>query len=175
MSFEKPDKTTNIGNRLVEEMQAYAIISFYLWVCFGTLLLYKASIIQADDIKLLPFGTAAVKALVIGKFIIIGKALKVGARTKIDGLLNRILWKSLATLLLLLIFTLIEELILGLLHGQATYDIFAELIDRPWLQNVAPSIVMLLVLAPMISFEEIDITLGKGKLKRMLFSGSTSA
>jgi hypothetical protein len=26
----------------------------------------------------------------------------------------------------------------------------------------------------MISFEEIDITLGKGKLKRMLFSGSNS-
>jgi uncharacterized membrane protein YjfL (UPF0719 family) len=175
MSFEKLVKKTTIRHRLIEEIRVYAIISLYLWICFGALLLYKLSVIPADDMRLLPFGTAAIKALIIGKFIMIGKALKVGVRTKIDTLLHRIAWKSLAILLLLLICTLLEELIVGLVHGQAIYDMVADLIDRPWLQNVAPSIVMLVVLVPMISFEEIDITLGKGKLKSMLFSGSNSA
>lgn len=174
MSFEKLNKKPNIKHRLIEEVRAYAIISFYLWICFGALLLYKESVIQANAMKFLPFGTAAIKALVIGKFIMVGKALKVGVRTKIDTLLHRIAWKSLAILLLLLIFTLLEEWIVGLVHGHATHDILAELIDRSWLQNLAPSIVMILVLVPMISFEEIDITLGKGKLKRILFSHSST-
>ena len=75
-------------------------------------------------------------------------------------------------LLLLLVFTMIEELIVGLVHGQETSEIIAEFIGRPWLQNIAPSVVMLLVLIPMISFEEIDHVLGDGSLKRMLFGRS---
>jgi hypothetical protein len=71
--------------------------------------------------------------------------------------------------LFLLILTAVEELIVGLVHGQAFTETIAEFTGRSWLQNLAPSVVMLLVLIPMISFEEIDRVLGDGSLKRMLF------
>ena len=172
MSSDNPHDKSNIRHRFIEEMRAYGIISLYLWICFSALLLYETAVLRAENVQFLPLGTAAVKALIFGKFILIGRAMKAGARIKHDVLLPRIIWKSLAMLLLLLVFTAIEELIVGLVHGQAISGIIAEFLDRPWLQNIAPSVVMLLVLIPMISFEEIDHVLGDGTLKRMLFGRS---
>jgi hypothetical protein len=53
--------------------------------------------------------------LILGKFILIGKVIKVGERVRHDVLLRRILWKSLATMPLLAIFTMVEDLLTGLL------------------------------------------------------------
>jgi hypothetical protein len=172
MSSENPCDKSSIGHRFMEEMRAYAIISLYLWVCFSALLLYETTVLRADNVQFLPIGTAVVKALILGKFILIGKAIKVGVRIKPGSLLYRIVWKSLAMLLFLLVLTAIEELIVGLVHGQATSEIIAEFINQSWLQEIARCVVMLLVLIPMISFEEIDHVLGDGSLKRMLFGQS---
>lgn len=172
MSSKNPRDKRNIKYRFMEEMRAYATISLYLWVCFSALLLYETAILRAEYVPFLPVGTAAVKALILGKFILIGKAIKVGARIEPGSLLYRIVWKSLVMLLFLMVLTAIEELIVGLVHGQVIAEIIAEFIDRSWLQNIANSVVMLLVLIPMISFEEIDHVLGDGSLKRMLFGYS---
>ena len=169
MSSENPRDKSNIKYRFIEEMRAYATISVYLWVCFSVLLLYETSVLRAENIPFLPIGTAAVKALILGKFILIGKAIKVGGRIASGRLLYRIVWKSLAMLLFLFVLTGVEELVVGLVHGHALAETIAEFADRSWLQNLAPSVVMLLVLIPMISFEEIDRVLGDGSLKRMLF------
>jgi len=172
MSSENRRDKNSIGHRFMEEMRAYATISLYLWVCFSALLLYETAVLRADNIQFLPMGTAVVKALILGKFILIGKGIKVGGRAKPGSLLYRIVRKSLMMLLFLLVLTAIEELIVGSVHGQTAYEIITKFIGRPWLQNLAPSVVMLLVLIPMIAFEEIDHVLGNGSLKRMLFGQS---
>jgi hypothetical protein len=170
VSTRKPHDKGSMGHRFIEEMRTYTIISLYLWVCFSALLLHETAVLQANNLQFLPFSIAVVKALILGKFILIGKAANIGSRIESDVLLHKIIWKSLATLLLLLVFSIIEELIVGIVHGQAISELVAEFVDRSWLQNLAPSIVMLLVLIPMISFEEIDQALGTGSLKRLLFS-----
>jgi hypothetical protein len=63
----------------------------------------------------------------------------------------------------------IEEMVVGLVHGHTVANTVDDLTARSWLELLAPSVVMLLVLIPMISFEEIDRDLGRGKLRRMLF------
>ena len=155
-------------------MRAYLGISVYLWICFSALLLYETAVLRAEHVQFLPLGTAAIKALVIGKFILIGKAMNVGEMVRHSLLLNRIAWKSLATLLLLLLFTTVEELVVGLVHGHALADIVAEMLERSWLERLAPAVIMLLVLVPLIAFEEIDKALGKGNLKRMLLDRQDS-
>lgn len=166
---ESLDTKSTIFARFVKELREYLIISIYLWVCFSILLLYKAAILQAEQVTFLPMGIAVVKALIIGKFILIGKAVKVGSRLNSRILLMRIMWKSLAFMLLLLALTLIEEIVVGSFHGHNLTSTLGELKARSWLELLAPSIVMLLVLIPMISFEEIDRDLGKGKLRQLLF------
>jgi hypothetical protein len=55
------------------------------------LLLYHNSVLRINDLALLPFSSAAIKALILGKFILIGKVIKVGERVRHDVLLHRIL------------------------------------------------------------------------------------
>ncbi|KAA1193955.1 hypothetical protein F0M18_00475 [Pseudohalioglobus sediminis] len=162
----------SVKERFLKEMREYLIISIYLWICFSVLLTYKAAILEAENVAFLPLGIAAVKALIIGKFILIGKAVKAGSRMTSGILLARIMWKSLAFLLLLVVFTLIEELVVGWFHGSTVAHTVDELMARSWLELLAPSVVMLLVLIPMIAFEEIDRDLGKGKLRQLLFGRS---
>lgn len=84
MNSKSPHDKSNIKYRLMEEMRSYATISLYLWVCFSVLLLYETAILRAENIPFLPIGTAVVKALILGKFILIGKAVKVGERIESD-------------------------------------------------------------------------------------------
>jgi hypothetical protein len=65
-----------------------------------------------------------------------------------------------------------DELIVGLVHGHTVASTIAEFMARPWIERVPPSVVMLLVLIPLISFEEIDQALGTGELHKMLFGNS---
>lgn len=172
MNSKNGKDNAGIRQRFKEEMRSYIFISFYLWICFSALLLYQNSILRINDLALLPLSSAAIKALVLGKFILIGKAIKVGERVKNDVLLYRILWKSLATMLLLMIFTGIEDLLVGFMHGHAIADTMGEMMARSWLQWVAPSLLMLLVLIPFIAFEKIDASMGKGSLARILLGRS---
>ena len=164
----------SIGERFIKELREYLIVSIYLWICFGVLLLYKTAILRAEHVQFIPLGIAAVKALIIGKFILIGRAVKAGDRLSSSVLLIRIMWKSLAFMLLLVLFTLIEEMVVGLFHGHTVANTVNQLTARSWTEILAPSLIILLVLIPMISFEEIDRSLGKGTLRRMLF-GRTNA
>ena len=162
-------KKEGIVERFVKEMREYLIISIYLWICFSVLLLYKTAVLQAQEVEFVPLGIAVVKALIIGKFILIGKVVKAGSRFTPRILLTRIMWKSLAFMVLLTVFTLIEHIVVGLIHGHSATDTLVEITAKSWMELLAPSVVMLLVLIPIISFEEIDRDLGKGKLRRMLF------
>ena len=105
----------------------YLVVSAYLYVCFGVILLYKASVLHGQGIQFAPFGLAIVKALILGKFILIGLALKVGERETPRRLLFDILVKSLAFFLLLVALSIVEEICVGLLHGRAVHDVLAGL------------------------------------------------
>ncbi|MEM0955127.1 MAG: hypothetical protein AAGI24_13375 [Pseudomonadota bacterium] len=161
---------TTVKEKMIEEFKAYWIITIYLWASFSLLLVWKASLIPTEEARALSFGAAFFKAAVIGKFILVGKAMKVGARLQHNRLVKRIAWKSIATMLLLAVFAVLEEFVVGLLHGEAVSAIAAELQHRSVLDHLAPSMIMLLVLVPMITFEEVDLALGKGKLIHLLFS-----
>lgn len=170
MNTATPGNEPGIRQRLKVEIRAYIVISGYLWICFTALLLYQNAVLDANHGHLLPMSVAAIKALVLGKFLMVGKAFRIGETTGNHRLLNRIVVKSLAMLLLLLVFTGVEEFVLGFVHGHTLAAIVGEFADRPWIEVIAPAAVMLLVLIPMIAFEEIDTALGRGSLLRILLS-----
>jgi hypothetical protein len=148
------------GQRLKEELMKYAIISTYLFVCFAVLLMYKASTEAGVANHPVPWTLALVKALVLGKFILIGHALSVGSRGDAFPLLHRIAWKSLAMLLVLLVFTALEELIVGWIHGLSFAEIVDEVAERSWIQVTAPVLLMLLILVPLIAVSELYRSIG---------------
>jgi hypothetical protein len=164
----KDNDSKRRGERLREELRNYALISAYLFVCFAIILLYDASTQVTGTQQPVSWSAALIKALVLGKFILIGDALSVGARARHHALLYRVVWKSVAMLFLLIVFKGLEELVVGWMRGSTTVKIFGEFLERTWLQDLAPVLLMLLILVPMIAASEIYRAVGASRFREFL-------
>ena len=159
---------SDLRTRASEELKRYAIISAYLFVCFSVVMLYDTSQSPARQASWAALAVALGKALVVGKFILIGEALKPGTRLGAPTLLHRVAWRSLGLLVVLILLKLIEELVIGLVHGKTVAMIAGELGGQSWLTLLGPVLLMLLVLIPLVTATEIDRALGDGGLKKLL-------
>ena len=158
--------------RLREELRRYLAVSAYLYVCFAAILLYKSAVLSGVGEHYLPLGLAAGKALILGKFILLGEAAGVGTRIGARTLLQRILRSSVLFLVLLVLLTIVEEIIVGLVHGHSLGQAVAALAERPWLEILASCFLMLLVLIPLVTVTEVSRTLGPGGLRQLLLGPS---
>lgn len=138
------------------ELREYAVLAAYLYLCFSALVLYKMALLQSEGIPYSHFGIAAVKALILGKFILLGHALHLGRSHNERRLIHIIAVKALLYLLLLIVFSVIEEGILALVHGKTIETAFVELWGGNLWQILASSFLMLLVLVPYLAFREIN-------------------
>jgi hypothetical protein len=155
------------GRRLRHELIEYGLISVYLYVCFGSLILYKVAILQAHGISYTPYGLAAVKALILAKFMLLGHAARVGDRHRRRPV-DVIIRKSVLFLLLLIVLSAVEEAVSGMLHGQSIGASLAGLGGGTLWQFLATCLIMLLILVPYIAFREVSTALGEGAMLRLL-------
>jgi hypothetical protein len=158
----------DLRGRLHEELREYAIAALYLYVCLGSLLLFKAALLREEGVGSLHFGLALGKALILGKFMLIGEAARLGARARARTLLHLIVRKALSFLVLLVALSVAEEFVAGWLHGRSVAQTLAGYEARSALDLFATCLLMLLVLVPYIATREIGRALGPGGLRRLL-------
>jgi hypothetical protein len=161
-----------VKQRVREELHRYLAFSAYLYVCFAAILLYKSAILSSIGEHYLPLGLAAGKALILGKFVLLGEAAGVGTRIGARSLLQRVLRNSVLFLLLLVLLTILEEIIVGLVHGHSLGQAVAALAEHPWPETLASCFLMLLVLIPLVAVTEVSRTLGPGALRKLLLGPS---
>jgi hypothetical protein len=150
------------------EMFRFLAISGYLYVCFGALIFYKASILHSQGIPFVAFGLALGKALILGKFILVAHALKLGDRNRPGRLGLEILWKSLLFAFLLIILSVIEEVLVGFFHGRGARDVIHEIAGGTLAQAAATSLLIVLIMIPYFLIREISVELGEGRLLALL-------
>lgn len=167
-AVERPGR----GARLREELREYAIVAVYLYVCFGVLIVYKSAVLRGAGVEYLPAGFAVVKALILGKFMLLGQAAGVGTHAASRSVLQVIGRKSLLFAILLMVLTALEELASGWWRGRTAAATVAELGGNPLLMIAADTLVLLLVLVPFIAVREISGALGPGVLMQALRRGT---
>lgn len=160
----------SIKDRAREELRRYAIVAGYLYICFFVLMLHQSILLGKAGAGLLPHGLAAVKALVLGKFILIGEAVGAGTRLKVATLAQRIAVRSLLLLVVLVVLTIVEELIVGRVHGKPFTATLAEYEQRSVLSILSGCLVMLLIMVPLVTASEVSTALGPRVLDRLLFN-----
>ncbi len=145
----------SLKERAREELRNYAFVAAYLYVCFGAILFYKTALLREEGVAFLPHGLAAIKALILGKFILIGEAVGVGSRAHRRSLVSSVAYKTALFFLLLIVLSVVEELIVGKVHGHSLGETVAEFRERTALEMLATSLLMLLILIPLIAFKEL--------------------
>ena len=170
MTDDKPRAGAALGRRVRHELVQFAVISAYLYVCFGAEILYKTAILNAEGISYAPYGLAAVKALILAKFMLIGRAARLGDRYRDRRVIYVILHKSLLFLLLLFVLSEIEEAVTGILHSRGADTVLAGLGGTLLWQTIATTLMMWLILIPYITVTEVSAVLGEGRLWQLLIA-----
>ena len=152
--------------RAAHEFKQYLIISAYLAILFGAMIVYTNLINRHNDVDTpLTFGFALINALVLGKVILVGEMLHLGRRFERHPLYQSILIKSLLFGLLLFAFHIVEEVVKRLIHhepaGTVLHETNLEVLG-------ARSIIVLVALVPLFMFREIDRVLGESRLRTLL-------
>jgi hypothetical protein len=155
--------------KLKHELKEYAVLSAYLYLCFAALVLYKAAILSGVGIGYAPLGVAAVKALVLAKFVLLGHAIRLGDRLGIRRIVYTIAAKASLYLVLLIVLSIVEEVVVGIVHERTIAASFAELGGGTLSQMLITSFIVFLILVPYLTSREIDVALGEGRLWDILF------
>ena len=168
MTTETYAKVT-LRQRAEHELKELAIISAYLYVTLGAVILTKTAVLHTEGIAFAPWGIAIVKAVVLGKFVLLGNLAHVGGRDISGPLIWPTLRRAFAVLVLLVVLTIIEEVVVGLFHHQSIAASLGDLFGARLLETLAGYLIMLLVLIPFFAFRVLSEALGEGRLERMFF------
>ena len=158
-----------LRQRAVHEFKELAVISLYLYVTLGAMLLLKAAILHDQGIEFAPWGTAIIKSVVLAKFMLLGHAIKLGEHKTIRPLIWPTLYMAFAFLVLLVVLTVVEEAIVGLLHHKSIAASLGDLFSNRLEETIANIVILLLVLIPYFAFRVLGDALGEGRLERMFF------
>jgi hypothetical protein len=158
-----------LRQRAVHELREFAILAVYLYIALGAVIMMKTAVLHSEGIEFAFWGVAAVKAAVLAKFMLIGNALKIGERNTTSPLIWPTLHKAFGFLLLLIIMTTIEQIVVGLFHGQSIASSLGELVGLRLEETIAGFLIMLLILIPFFAFRALSDALGEGRLVRMFF------
>jgi hypothetical protein len=156
--------------RAENELRRYVQVSAYLFVCFAVLLFYRNALLREEGVTTISLGFAAGKALILGKFLLLGESAGVGKRWHAPRLWIAILRQGVLMWALLIVLSVLEEFLVGLLHGHSLAQTLADYQRHSALEMIAKSVLLLIVLLPMIATIEVNKALGPGVLRGLLLA-----
>jgi len=144
-------------------------LTLYLYICLGAVLLLKTSILRDAGIDYSAWGVAAIKAVVLAKFMMLGRAARLGTRFQHLPLIWPTLYRAFLFLVLLLVLTTIEEIVVGLIHARSVDDSLQHVVGPIFFEGIAVSLVLFLILLPYSAFQTLGDVMGEHLLARMFF------
>lgn len=168
MPSDDPTKLT-LKQRAINEAKELTILTSYLFVVIAATNLQKAAVLHEYGIDSAYWGVAIVKAVLLAKFVALGRAFKVGEHKARDALIWPTLHKSFSFLVFLVCLTLVEEVVVGLIHHKSIALTLSELVGVRMAETLASVLILLLVLIPYFAFEVLAEALGERRLVRMFF------
>jgi hypothetical protein len=157
------------AERLKHGFLHLAIVTFYLYVCFGVIIVYKAAVLKSYNIEFAPWGLGFIKALVVAKFIEIGELLHLGKRLPGLPLAWYLGCKVALFAAFIVALSFLEEGVVALLHGRSLLEGFSEFAKMGWLLILSECALLCLILTPLLGLGAINDALPEGQLRRMFF------
>jgi hypothetical protein len=166
---EQAHRGGSIRSKFVEEFKVMLALAAYLYICFGAVILFKSAVLREAGIHYEIWGIAAIKALILAKFLLVGRMLHVGARFRDKPLIWPTLYLALMFLIALLILTTLEELIVGFIHGRAIADSLNHVVGPIFFEGLAVCLIMFLILVPYSAFACLSDVVGERETIRLFF------
>jgi hypothetical protein len=157
--------------RVATELKKFLTIVLYIWVLLSLLEIHRFVVLREahpGSLSGYRIGFAAVNAIVLAKVILIGQALHAGERLSKGRPIESALYKSAVFAFLLVCFEILEEVIVGLIHGKSIVASIPQLGGGGIEGKVLVGIIAFVVLIPFFLFTEMEKVLGKETVYSLL-------
>jgi len=157
----------SLGRRALDELRLYWIVFGFLALMFGAFTTYRRLIMSEVGIGYQHYGAGLIEAAIIAKVILIGNAMSLGKRFERRPLIIVVLVKTLLFGLLVAVFSVLERVVEGLLHGQSWAAIMHRVAVSAPDEILARTLMVIVAFLPFFALWEIGRVLGPGKLGEM--------
>jgi hypothetical protein len=167
-----------LGEKAASEVKRFVAIAFYLWVLLSLFEVHRFAVLRQvhqTSISGYRVGLAAINALVLGKIILIGQDLHFAERFREKRLIYAALFKSAMFAVLLVCFDVVEEVIVGVVHGKSISASVPQIGGGGFEGKVIVALMAFVSLIPFFLFTELQREVGKNKLHEIIFQNKSKA
>jgi hypothetical protein len=165
--MDEPKRT--LKQKAYQGLKEYLVMSGYLWLVFSLFVVYRA-VLLSERISLVAHGEALINALALGKVMLVAQELHFAERFKGRPLIYSTLFKSVAFASVLGCFKIVEEICVGLFHGESAGQSIAEVGGGTLNGILAMMAILAVLLVPFFAFTELRDIFGKEKLAGLFFT-----
>ena len=170
---EANTKKADRKQKLIHELVEYWINVAYLSLFFGVFVTYRRLILAEYEIMYGDYGIALIKALVLAKVIMLGDMMHLGRRLENRPLLIPTLYKAAVFSVWVAVFTALEHMIKGLLHGRGLAGGLDELTSKGMYELLAGCLVIFLAFIPFFAFRELERVTGERRIRELFIGRNT--
>jgi hypothetical protein len=163
------NRKKKVKEKIVHEVVEFWTIAAYLALMFAAFTQYKRLVLAAHDITYTNYWIAVIEALVLGKVVMIGDALRLGRRLEHKPLIYSTILKAVVFSLFVGIFTVIEHTVKGLFKGLGLTGGIDGLLGKGHHELLAGCLVTFVTFIPFFAFRELGRVLGEGKIRDLFF------
>jgi hypothetical protein len=168
------EKKTYLKTRLLKETKTILLVWVSLALLLGSFATYRRLLLAEYQIAFFRYGYSAIEAFVLAKVIVLGRLLGLGERFRGRPLIVPTLYKTVSFSVLVLAFSILEHLIVGLLHGDGPTKVLEDVMNKGIWEILAQVMVLFIALLPLFAVWETDRVLGEGKLFDLFFKQRAS-
>lgn len=166
------EQLQHLGGRVAHTMKRVLGIALYLGTLLSLFAIHRSLLLHESGLAA-RIGFSFLNALALSKVVLIGQELRLGDSFRRKPLIYVIVLKSVIFSLLLFVFRIVEEALIGMYHGKSLTEALME--GHPALEQTKFSgivlicVILFFALLPFFAYLEIEGAVGPAKMRAILF------
>ena len=168
------EKEKGLKEKILAELINYWVIVLYMAIFFGAFSTYRRLLLAHHGISYEDYGVAVIRALVLGKVVLVAETLRLGRGYEQWPLVVPTLHKTFLFTVCVAVFDIAEGLVRGLIAGLGPMGAVNEVTGRFNYEWLSRALVIFFAFIPLFAVRELKRALGEG-VTRIFFQRRSAA
>src|SRR5688572_17160104 len=156
------EKKKGWKQKILHELKSYWLLVLYMAIFFGVFTTYRRLLLAHYGINYADYGIAVIRALVLGKVVLVAETLRLGQGYEDKPLIVPTLYKTLLFTVCVAIFDIAEGMLRALIGGLGPTGAVDEVMTRFNYEWLSRALVIFFAFLPLFAVGELRRVMGSG-------------
>jgi len=155
------EKMKGLKQKILHELTNYWFIVLYLTIFFGVFSNYRRLLLAQYEISYEDYGISVIRALVLGKIVLVAETLRLGRGFEEKPLAVPTLYKAFLFTVCLAVFDIAEGLVRGLIGGLGPMGAVDEVMSQFNYEWLSMALIIFFAFIPFFAIRELRRVFGE--------------